>query len=547
MRVFWDGLDKYGDQWELTDGEWTSLYVFNAAGNYTATALSFVAGQFGGATGGQALKVTVPGGGYFNLNRTLPANYGTLIVGVRFQSNLELNSSLYLMVFGDGVQDQLGIGIDTSGRVFAQLGPIGNTDPNSPYGINHGSQGAVIGTSTASVTANTWHYLEAQITFAGTGLGSVAVYLDNVTQALNLTALKTIQTANSYANTFRLFATSPLSGPGLLTFAVDDIKMFDTTGSSNNAIAGDQRVETLFATADSANASTIGAGVIGKWYSLYNGVTVHQGNFSNALPSPGAVVTRVVPGYSGNIASIGWMPMVDEPTARWLPIVYSDLDGSPNALLATGPEVDGISNGVATTGALTTPLAITAGTPYWVGFLINDGTINYQLADTTLDGIAGDPSSFAAPGTYPIYNSLVNGYPEGQAQTPQVWANIAASSITGRFNVINMPLPGDDLSYVVAQAVNAEDLWAFESLSSTPTSIAGVKVSALMKKDDGGNRTVNLEADSGGTKGAGDATGQQPAQSYAWVSSYFATDPNTGSAWTGPAVNAATYGQKIIT
>jgi hypothetical protein len=93
--------------------------------------------------------------------------------------------------------------------------------------------------------------------------------------------------------------------------------------------------------------------------------------------------------------------------------------------------------------------------------------------------------------------------------------------------------------------VGHEDLFATAGLSSTPTTIYGVKVNALMKKSDAGARTVSLRIKSGATDSGGSLTGQNLTASYLYRESYFDVDPNTGVAWISGGVGSALPGYRI--
>ena len=137
------------------------------------------------------------------------------------------------------------------------------------------------------------------------------------------------------------------------------------------------------------------------------------------------------------------------------------------------------------------------------------------------------------PATAPAMNSGQNSL--------QLWGNL--TGIATNFTEANQTPPGGDLSYLTSSTVGAEDRYGFGSLSSTPSSIAGVKISALVRKSDSGARTVSLQLKSGATEVAGST--QAPGTSYTYVSSYFDTDPNTNAAWTATSVNSLSAGLKI--
>src|SRR3981189_3227748 len=64
------------------------------------------------------------------------------------------------------------------------------------------------------------------------------------------------------------------------------------------------------------------------------------------------------------------------------------------------------------------------------------------------------------------------------------------------------------------------------------------------RKDDGGSRTIQASIKSGSTTGTS-GTDVALGTNYQYLMLQSLTDPNTGAAWTLPAVNAAEFGIKI--
>jgi hypothetical protein len=489
--IFWDGFDKYGPVNQVTGAMTPGLF-----GEWTSGSATIVAGRFAGS---YAVQVS----GNSSLLRTLPNNYGRLIGGIAIQPNLANYSGVNLY---DGTNRQCSIGFNSSGKLILTNGDL---------------SGTVLATASGSITSNSWHYLEWDITLGASG--AYTVWLDGVQQFTGTGNTKT--TSNSYANGIGL---ETWTGGVVTNF--DDMYLFDNTGSANNAVRGDSRVETLFPTADAAVQFTLGQGVIGAYWTISN----------NTSDSPGANVLylrRFTPSVSGTLQSLSVLPMTTSATANVKPVVYADNGGAPGNLLSSGAQVTGTTTGTALTMALTTPQTLTAGTPLWLGY-ITDTSINLERQDnntypTNAGYSAGITYASGAPATAPAMSSGRSSY--------MLWGNV--TGIAGNWSEENALPPGGDLSCVTSNTVGAEDRYNFGILSSTPTNIAGVKVSALMRKSDAGARTVTLQLKSGATEVAGSA--QAPSVSYTYLSSYFDTDPNTGAAWTASAVNSLSAGAKI--
>lgn len=486
--IFWDGFDKYGPLNSTPanssmGSEWTTLPSSSAL---------FVAGRF---TNSLALQLGVSFG---IATRTLPSNYGRLIGGVALNPTLAGNSGV---IFGDAGTNQCAVGFNSSGRLVLWNGGLGGTQ---------------IAISASAITANTWHYVEWDLTFAASG--SYTVYLDGVSVMVGTGNLKS--SSNAYANQVIL------SGNAC---NFDDMYLFDSTGTVNNAVRGDSRVETLFPTADASVAFTPSQGVIGAYYNL---------NASTAFMSANQLYLRKFAApASGVLNSISVMPAAASSGINFKPAIYADNSGAPGTLLSTGPQVTGATSGTVVTMTLTTAQSLTAGTNYWIGYATDTALTMQRQDNNSFSTNAG----YTANVTYSsVPSSTAPSMSSGQPSL-QVWGNMTGMTIN--YTEVNEVPPGGDLSCVTSNTVGAEDRYSFGALSSTPANIAGVKVSALLRKTDSGARTITVQLKSGSTEIAGAV--QSPGTSYAYFSSYQDTDPNTSAAWTASAVNALTAGAKI--
>jgi hypothetical protein len=486
--IFWDGFDKYGllnsiPSTSSMGSEWTNL---PSNGNP-----SFVAGRF---TNSLALQL---GFGY-SAGRTLPGNYPRLIGGVAMQPTLSSSSGV---LFADAGTNQCSVGFNAQGKLVLWQGGIGGTQ---------------IAISSTSITTNTWHYVEWDLTFASSG--AYTVWLDGAQVFTGTGNLKS--SSNAYANAVLLSGNS---------CNFDDMYLFDNTGTVNNAVRGDSRVETLFPNADASVAFTPSQGAIGAYYTL-------SGSTSNMSSNQLFLRKFTVP-VAGTLNSIGIMPVATSASANFKPAVYADNNGTPGTLLSSGPQVTGTTSGTAITLALTTAQTLAAGGAIWLGY-IADTSLTMQRQDngnysTNAGYTASVAYSSGAPSTAP-------GMSSGQPSI-QIWGNV--TGMASNFSETNEVPPGGDLSCVTSSTVGAEDRYSFGSLSSTPSNIAGVKVSALMRKTDSGARTVSVQLKSGSAEVSGAA--QSPSASYTYFAAYQDTDPNTNAAWTASGINSLTAGAKI--
>ena len=150
-------------------------------------------------------------------------NQATWIMGAAVRlSELPTGTSSGVFRVTDGVTHQAGIGINTLGQIFAYRSTIAT----------------VLGTPSAAIIIPLiWYYIEWRVTIGNTG--SVVVRV-NEAEVLNLPSVDTMSTTNAYANVVTLGP--PPSG---MENHVDDVYVFDTTGSTNNTFAGDVRVERI--------------------------------------------------------------------------------------------------------------------------------------------------------------------------------------------------------------------------------------------------------------------------------------------------------------
>jgi hypothetical protein len=217
--IFIEGFDKYGGinsningvNALLTAGEWTSATTVTIVAGLSGTGFAVQIGQFGSASG---------------LQKTLPAAVGRMIGGFRFKPDLGTTSGLQLQ---DAATSQCAIRINTDGTISVRNGLL--------------ASGTVLGTSAASVSSNTTHYIEFDITFGNAA--AYQVWLDGVSVLSG--SGDTTATANNTANVLN-FAVST-GGSAVL----DDLYIFDATGSTNNAVLlTSPRIETQFPSSDGA-------------------------------------------------------------------------------------------------------------------------------------------------------------------------------------------------------------------------------------------------------------------------------------------------------
>lgn len=488
-----EGWDKYGG----VNSSTTSVAALMAGEWTTITNATIVAGL---SATGQALQNSTTTS--LVLAKTLATSYGRIIGGFRFSSTLAGNQGIQ---FVDNVTAQCGLQITASTGIIS-------------FRNGAWSTGTVIGSSSGSVSANTTHYLEWDIT-----LGNAAaynIYLDGVS-IISGTG-DTTATTNNTISTIQLVTLNS----AVATF--DDLYLFDTTGTTNNAVLlTTPRIETQLPSADSAVQFAVGASVLGP--TLTRGGTINSA--ANLF-----YVRPFTPSRACTLNSISLTPNATSATINLRPVIYVDSANAPTTLLSAGSTVTGMTAATTVTMPLTTPQSLTAGTQYWLGFMADiTGGSFYQAADATSNLGRTGTSTFAsgAPSTAPATTA-------GQT-TPMVWGNVTLAAPVNFYEVNQQP-PASLNSYVFDATVGHEDLYNFPALSNPASVVYAVAVKGFVQKSDSGARTISFRTSSGGTDSGGSLTGQAPGTSFAWMGSFFPTDPATSAAWTVAALNLAISG-----
>lgn len=530
---FIDGFDKYGPVGMgggqsslsalLTASEWTSVSVSTAP-----VPLQIVAplSLNGGALKlvGKTLQSETA------LNKSIGSNLGRIIGGLRFAVVVGTGTPDYCITFNDtGVGSgagQCAIVINGQSGTFAFW--------TGSYWIHASSSqgGSAITTSPKAVSSGATHYLEWDITI-GTS-SPYEIWLDGVPLMLG-TGNTRGATTNNTINGISLVATQ-INGTAsnLNGFTVDDLYLFDTTTSINNAVLQTSpRIETTFPSADSLVQFGPAAVVIGADYSLVLTTNAPGANF--------LFLQKVTPAVNMTINSVGILPMATSGGAKFKAVLYSDSTGNPGSLITSGTEVVGSTSGTALIGALSSAEALTGGTSYWIGFITDTSVVLAEVDGTTVGGFAtGQAKANTYSGGAPA--GPLSGMTVGLAGY-MMWGN--CTSAVSNFVAENLNPPLGDSSYVTDSTIGHEDLFTFPNLSITPTTVYTVGMKAYMRLSSSGSRTVDLDMKSSGTDGNGSQTAIIPTTSYAWAFSYFDTDPHTSAQWSGSAVNAATAGYKI--
>lgn len=109
-------------------------------------------------------------------------------------------------------------------------------------------------------------------------------------------------------------------------------------------------------------------------------------------------------------------------TARFVAVLYGDLNGNPHELINVGVPVTGVATDAPTTSLFQNPTGLLAKVQYWIGFATNEA-VAFRLADdTTAHGVVSLNTFSNGPPA--VINGVQVGFP-----TLQVFGNATASSL----------------------------------------------------------------------------------------------------------------------
>lgn len=192
----------------------------------------------GGRNGTGSMRFSNYQNGY---SKSLPGNYGTLVLGVAFRTSALGNLNLQpLISFLDNGTMQTEVRLESTGRLRV-----------SRNGTQLGSTGTTV------LSPNVFYFLELKVLF-DPSVGTVQLKINGTTE-INLTGQNTRASANSYANQVAL---GQVTGAGneAATIDYDDLYVCDTSGGSpTNDFLGDVRVEARFPNGNGATSNLVGS------------------------------------------------------------------------------------------------------------------------------------------------------------------------------------------------------------------------------------------------------------------------------------------------
>jgi len=167
-------------------------------------------------------------------------------------------------------------------------------------------------------------------------------------------------------------------------------------------------------------------------------------------------------------------------------------------------------------------------TGYWIG----DAVFNHAVFDDVY--IADDQF-------YGGIKVLVT-LPNGDGASTQ-WAR-TGGTVAGNYTAVNEASPDDNTSYVSSPNVGDLDLYDFANLPDPSVAVKALQVWTRHERDDVVTRKAKMVVRSAGTNYP---QGEFTTAQNVWQDDVqvLATDPATGVAWTGAAVDAAQFGVQV--
>ena len=391
--------------------------------------------------------------------------------------------------------------------------------------LRTGNSGGTLIATGGTVASATTHIISWDITVGAAA--AYAIYLDGIlifsgtgNTGNGLTSVNTVELFNSAAG----------------RFAVDDLVVMNASDPAYNSsiLTSAPVVETTFPNNDVQTQFINDGNVLWADGLSANGVS-RTGSQIGLGATNQMVLLKVVPVVNCTLVSVSVMPSVNASAVKIRAAVYSDSAGSPNALLGSSAEVTGLIAATMTLPLLT-PLAVTAGTPLWLGFNCDVNT-NFFIYQTTPAVGRSRTATFTSPLPNPAGAM-------GSASSVLIWGNCINPSENFASVLLNPPL-GTAGSQLRSNTVGQEDLYEFPALASTPTVIYGCMVKGFLGKSDSGPRLVSFNTKSGVANSTGSTPNQSLSTTVQWQKSAFDLDPGTGLAWTQSGINAAKSGMSV--
>lgn len=561
-----DGFENYTITNTGTGLTANGYLLLSQVWTYVGTIARLVPGAYGGLALGGLYNSTI-------LYRGLSASASSVTVGFRLYSGgaaLSQNSStMRLLSGGSAGTTQIMLNTLTTGALQITRGPTINTN--------------VLGTSSTGIIANNnYYYIEVSVLRSAT-VGTLSVKV-NGTTVINLTGLNT---GSADFDTLGLQGVANSNSSN--AFEYDDVYVIDSLTP-----LGEVRIEPLY---PDANDSVSWSPVNGE-RRLYgdSSASWSAGSFSgftcaSFIPTAGNWLFAIVNREVSSIPAVpaGWTLLssaldtvqgfnsgliyyrkIDDDFINGLTTNSSSASAvGPILLSSTGSfnglqflvEVpyDGIDPFLAAVSSATTQYSTTSGGG---GISIPaTSTATEDLMIFTLVGLRGSSlvqpvlnggydSTYQATGANSrLFTFGMKDLNAGASFTPTVtWGGTStaysmAHLVLPRKYIVNYMAVNDhrmdgDVAYNYTTSTSDSDQFTLSDPSADPTTIHFVVPKVVARKDDAASRTITPNIVSGGVSGGSPVTTALTAAYALQQGAVYATDPNTGAAWTYSAITS---------
>jgi len=171
-----------------------------------------------------------------------------------------------------------------------------------------------------------------------------------------------------------------------------------------------------------ASGCTPGVTVTGGGDTMQLGYTVDSDVNDVARPGNDIFLVPIVPTGSMLVQSISFIPDSTDATMKFKAVCYSDVNGAPYELLATGDETTGIAAGVEALGVFNNAPSVITNNTYWLG-IMHDKPFLIRVSDNdTTHGAAKSHTYTNAPPN-PITPTT------GNQDVWRMWGNMLGASV----------------------------------------------------------------------------------------------------------------------
>lgn len=481
-----DSFDLYAAAADMITGYWDS-----GAGTPT-----FVAGRFTG----NALQVAATA---VSLAKSSATNDAVHHLVVAFRQTAAISGTTlgaYLQLL-DGSTAQCSVVFRSDGAILLTSG---------------GPAGTVLATyAGAFPVTNTWYAFEIEVVINNT-TGSFKVRKNgNSVDDHSTTGINTRGgTANNYANSLKL-------GMQAAVVAQQFDDLFWQSSASAGTWLGDIRCFTRMPENDqsvqfSKASSPHTPGVVGATAVVSNTIAHYTPLIPTVSGTLGSLTIQFSAGFTGNLKCT-----LFNGTATTVTTIVASATTLVNPATGTNTIV------------FPSPPTVLEGNNYWVGFIADVASGNYQITSSPI-GYRSTTTYAAFPSANPSSLSP-NGVPfTTMAITPTINASL-----------VNEAQQDALASYVYSSNPGDADLYGIASIASTPANVIATTVRAYMQKSDAGTRTAAVQLKSGATTVAS-STLTLSSSGWLWAWRMDLVDPATGAAWTPSAVNSAQVGPKCV-